>query len=334
MFRFENPYFLYLLLVIPVIWLVYVVVRHQRKRKLNAVIDADLREKLIPMHSLAKGWLKLSLYSLALISLIFAIANPQFGSRTEEVKRKGIDLMIALDVSNSMLAEDLYPNRLERAKRSIEELLKQLRSDRIGIVIFAGEAFIQLPITTDYSAAKLFLNSIETNMITTQGTDIGNAIDLSMQSFNFELPTSKAIILISDGEDHEQSAIKAIKSAAEKDVVVHCIGMGSEAGSPIPLYSNGQRIGFRKNKEDNTIVTKLNESMLTELAKIGNGVFVRASNADSGIPFIFDEIERMEKVEIGSKIYTDFEDRFQYLLIPALILLIIELIIPNTKSMW
>ncbi|MEX2597930.1 MAG: VWA domain-containing protein, partial [Salibacteraceae bacterium] len=211
---------------------------------------------------------------------------------------------------------------------------KQLRSDRIGIVIFAGEAFIQLTITTDYSAAKLFLNSIETNMITTQGTDIGNAIDLSMQSFNFELPTSKAIILISDGEDHEQSAIKSIKSAAEKDVVVHCIGMGSEAGSPIPLYSNGQRIGFRKNKEGNTIVTKLNESMLTELAELGKGVFVRASNADSGIPFIFDEIERMEKVEIGSKVYTDFEDRFQYLLIPALILLIIELIIPNTKSMW
>ncbi|MEZ4722497.1 MAG: VWA domain-containing protein [Flavobacteriales bacterium] len=325
---------LYLLAIIPVMWLGQFIYAAWRNKKLSSVIDPELIERLIPMKSRTKGWIKLSIYSLALASLILAIANPQSGSKMEEVKRRGIDIMVALDISNSMLAEDLYPNRIERAKRSIQELLTYLKSDRIGIVVFAGEAFVQLPITTDYSAAKLFLNSIEPELIATQGTDIGNAIDLCLKSFDADSPTSKSIILISDGENHEPEAVEAMKRAAEMGVVVHSIGMGSVEGAPIPVYSRGSRVGFRQNKEGNTVVTKLDENMLSQLAEQTGGMFIRASNAQSGMSYVFDEIEKMEKVDIGTKVYTDFEDRFQYLLLPALILLIIELIIPNTKSLW
>lgn len=334
MFRFEHPYLLYLLALIPLVWLIFLLQRRAKQKRLRSIIDPNLKSALVPMASKAKAWVKLVIYSLALIALVLALANPQFGSKTEEVKRKGIDLMIALDVSNSMQAEDLYPNRLERAKRSIEELLSYLKSDRIGIVVFAGEAFVQLPITSDHSAAKLFLNSIESNLIATQGTDIGNAVELCLNSFDMEAPSSKAIILISDGEDHEESANAAIQKAAEAGVVVHAIGMGSPDGAPIPIYQGGKRIGFRKNKEGNTIVTKLDDAMLSELANMSDGIFVRATNGESGMAYIFEEVERMEKVEIGAKVYTDYEDRFQWLLFPALFLLLIELIIPNVRSLW
>lgn len=334
MFRFEHPYYLYVLMLIPMLWIVQLVYERWRRNKLNAAIDSALHLQLIPRLSRSKIWIKLSIYSLALIALIVGVANPQSGAKQEEVKRQGIDIMIALDISNSMQAEDLYPNRLGRAKRSIQELLTYLKSDRIGIVVFAGEAFVQLPITTDYSAAKLFLNSIESNLIATQGTDIGAAINLCLKAFDPESPTSKAIIVISDGENHEEESAEAIDRAKEMGVVVHTVGMGSIEGAPIPLYNRGTRVGFRQNREGNTVVTKLNEHMLRELAEKTNGTFFRASNAQSGMDFMFEQIEKMEKVEIGTKVYTDYEDQFQFFLIPALILLIIELIIPNTKSIW
>ena len=334
MFRFEHPYMLYFLLILPLLWLGQIFWQRGRSKKLSATIDSDLQQRIMPLASKAKTWLKLSIYSLALVVFILGIANPQIGSKTEEVKRQGIDLMIALDISNSMNAEDLSPNRLERAKRSLKELLTYLKSDRIGIVVFAGEAFVQLPITTDYSAAKLFLDNIQPDLIATQGTDISNAIGLCLKSFDFDSPTSKAIIVISDGENHEEQSISMAEEAASKGVVVHSIGMGSVEGAPIPLYSRGQQLGFKKNQEGNTVVTKLNEEMLSDLASVTGGIFIRASNSESGMAYIFDEVERMEKVEIGTKIYTDYEDRFQFLLLPALILLIIELIIPNTKSIW
>ena len=334
MFRFEHPYMLYFLLILPLLWLGQIFWQRGRSKKLSATIDSDLQQRIMPLASKAKTWLKLSIYSLALVVFILGIANPQIGSKTEEVKRQGIDLMIALDISNSMNAEDLSPNRLERAKRSLKELLTYLKSDRIGIVVFAGEAFVQLPITTDYSAAKLFLDNIQPDLIATQGTDISNAIGLCLKSFDFDSPTSKAIIVISDGENHEEQSISMAEEAASKGVVVHSIGMGSVEGAPIPLYSRGQQLGFKKNQEGNTVVTKLNEEMLSDLASVTGGIFIRASNSESGMAYIFDEVERMEKVEIGTKIYTDYEDRFQFLLLPALILLIIELLIPNTKSIW
>lgn len=275
---------------------------------------------------------KFVLYTLSIVSLLIGLANLQFGTKLEEVKREGIDLMICLDVSNSMLAEDLSPNRLERSKRAIYQLIEKLHNDRLGIIVFAGQAYVQLPITTDYSSAKLFLETIGTDIVPTQGTSIGAAIDLALESFDFENGTSKSIVVITDGENHEDNAKESAISAMDKDITVHTIGMGSEKGGPIPVYKNGAQIDFRKDNAGNTVVTKLNESMLKEIAAAGNGSYVRASNANAGLGIIMNEIDKMEKKEFGSKSFKDYEDRFQLFLIIALVLLLIESFISNRKS--
>ncbi len=334
MFRFEHTYLLYFLAIIPMIWVAHVLYNRWKCEMIKAQFGSEVIGVMIPAITMAKTWIKLSVYSIGLAFLIIAMAGPQSGSKTEEVKRKGIDIMIALDISNSMMAEDLYPNRLERAKRSIQELLTYLKGDRIGIVVFAGESFVQLPITSDYSAAKLFLNSIETELISTQGTDIHNAIDKCISSFDENSPASKSIILISDGEHHEGDISSVLAKANEQDIIVHAIGMGSENGAPIPIYSRGKRVGFKQNRTGNTVVTKLDADMLASFANETGGIFVRASNTESGMAYVFEEIEKLEKVELGTKVYTDFDDQFQYFLLPALILLITELIIPNTRSKW
>lgn len=275
---------------------------------------------------------KFAFYVLAMLFLLVGLANLQFGTKLDEVKREGVDLMIALDVSNSMLAEDLSPNRLERAKRAIYQLIEKLHNDRLGIIVFAGDAYVQLPITTDYSSAKLFLETIGTDIVPTQGTAIGSAIELAMESFDFENGTSKSIIVITDGENHEDDASGAAASAYAEGVAVHTIGMGAEKGAPIPIYKNGAQIGFRTDNTGNTVVTKLNETMLKDIASAGGGSYVRASNANAGLGIIMNEIDKLEKKEFGSKSIKDYEDRFQAFLIVALILLVIEFFISNRKS--
>ena len=240
--------------------------------------------------------------------------------------------MICLDVSNSMLAEDLSPNRLERSKRAIYQLIEKLHNDRLGIIVFAGQAYVQLPITTDYSSAKLFLETIGTDIVPTQGTSIGSAINLAMESFDFENGTSKSIIVITDGENHEDDAMNAAIEASDKGVIVNTIGMGSEKGGPIPVYKNGAQVDFRKDNTGNTVVTKLNEKMLKEFATAGNGSYVRASNAKGGLDKIMSEIDKMEKKEFGSKSFKDYEDRFQIFLIIALFLIVLENFISNRRS--
>jgi len=333
MFRFEHIEFFWALLMLPLFVMLFLSAAAWRKRALKGFADHQLLRDLIPDQSSGKPITRFVLFTLAYIFLVIGLANPQIGSKLEEVKREGVDLMIALDVSNSMKAEDLSPNRLERAKRAIEQLLDQVTNDRIGVVVFAGDAFVQLPITTDYQAAKLFLSSISTNSIPTQGTNIGNAIELSLESFDFEDKTSKAIVVITDGENHEPNAIEAAEAAAEKGVIVHTIGMGSAQGAPIPVYtSRGQSAGFAKDKQGNTVVTQLNEKMLVDLASAGNGSYQRATNASSGLDKIFNEIEKMEKVEFGSKVYTDYEDRFQYFIGVAIFFLLLELLISDRKN--
>lgn len=334
MFRFEHIDFLWGLILIPVLIIAYALRNRWRKKILNKLGDAEVVQQLLPPISKSKRNTKIVLYCFAFISLIIGLANPQYGTKLEEVKREGIDLMIALDVSNSMLAEDLSPNRLQRAKRSIEQLLNRLHSDRIGIIIFAGQAYTQLPITTDYGAARLFLETINTDMVPTQGTAIGAAIELALESYNFESPTSKALIIITDGENHEDNATEQAQKAAELGVVVHTIGMGSTKGTPIPVYQKGVQIGYREDQEGNTVVTKLNEPMLQEIAATGNGIYVRATNANAGLDIILDEINALEKTEYGAKMYTDYEGRFQLFIAFALFLLILELLLSERKSKW
>ncbi len=321
-----------LAIVIPLIVLVFLFIQNWKKRKLKQFSSNDIVKRLMPNVAKKLPILKFVLYTLAMFSLLLGIANLQYGTKLEEVKREGVDLMIALDVSNSMMAEDLSPNRLERAKRAIYQLIEKLHNDRLGMIVFAGEAYVQLPITTDYSSAKLFLETIGTDIVPTQGTAIGSAIDLAIQSFDFENATSKAIIVITDGENHEDDAVQSAAAAAEMEVTVHTIGMGSENGSPIPIYTNGKQVGFRTDNAQTTVVSKLDENMLKQIATAGEGTYVRATNANAGLGIIMNEINKMEKKEFDSKSYRDYEDRFQPFLIVALLLLIVEFFISNRKS--
>lgn len=333
MLRFEHTQLLWLLAFIPLLILLYLWVRMWKRKALKALGDQKTVRLMIPEVSFSRPGLKFVLYLLALTSLILAAANPQIGTKVEEGKRNGSDLMILLDVSNSMLAGDLAPSRLESAKRAISQMIDNLRADRIGIIIFAGEAYVQLPITTDYSAAKLFLGNISTDIVPTQGTAIGAAIEMGMKSFNLVNGTSKAMILMTDGENHEDDAVRAAKNAASKGVSIHVIGLGSPQGAPMPIYQNGNPIGFRKDEKGETVVSKLNEEMCKEVAQAGNGAYVRASSANSGLGIVMDQIAKMEKKTYDSKVFKSYEDRFQIFLALALVLLLVEFFISNRKNL-
>src|ERR1700761_6582164 len=244
MLRFAHTGFLWGLAIVPVFVLLFIAVSRWKRKSIAALGDKGIVKLMMPEVSLSRPLLKFIFFIVAYGFLVIAAADPRIGSKMEEVKRKQADLMILLDVSNSMLSQDLAPNRLENAKQAIAQLIDNLHNDRIGIVVFAGEAYVQLPITTDYSAAKLFLNTINTNMVPTQGTAIGAAIDMGMRSFDFKNGTGKAMIIITDGENHEDDAVAAAKNAADKDVMVNVIGIGSAQGAPIPIYQGNKQVGF------------------------------------------------------------------------------------------
>lgn len=330
--QFQNSYFFFAFLVIPMIILVYFLMLRWRKKARARFGDTEVISKLYPEASETKRTWKFILFTIAFALLILGLINPMIGTKLENVKRNGADLMICLDVSNSMKAEDLSPNRLERAKLAIDRLLQKLDGDRVGIIVFAGEAYVQLPITSDYSAAKLFLESINTNLVPTQGTNIGEAIRLSIKSFGKDEGKNKAIIIITDGEDNEAAGVQAAELAAEKGISIHTIGMGSVQGAPIPEYRNGQQEGYKKDKSGNTVVTKLNEQILQEIAATGSGVYVHATNSDAGLNSVLDAIDKLEKKQFESKMYSDYEDRFQWAIAPALLLLLIETFISERRS--
>jgi len=332
MFQLENIYYLYALGLIPLFLIIYWFSNRWRKKAVKKYGDLLVIQQLFPDVSKTKRTWKFILYTVAFTLIIIGIVNPQIGTKLEEVKRNGADLMICLDVSNSMKAEDLQPNRLEKAKQAISKLVDKLEGDRIGIIVFGGEAYVQLPITTDYSAAKLFLESINTDMIPTQGTAIGSAIDLAMESFGKDEGKNKAIIVITDGENHEDDAIRATEKASEKGITIHTVGMGSTEGTPIPVYKGNVREGFRKDKEGNTVITKLNEQVLQEIAAAANGIYVRASNSDTGLNHVLGAIDKLEKKQFESKMYSDYEDRFQWFIAAALLLLLIETFLTERKS--
>ena len=335
MFKFGQIEFLYALGLIPFLIIIFIMMLKWRKKALAAFGERAVIVQLMPDVSDSKTRLKLVLQLLAFAFLVIAMAAPQTGAKLEEVKREGVDLMIALDVSNSMLAEDLSPNRIERAKQAISKLVDNLKGDRIGIIVFAGEAYVQMPVTTDYGAAKLFLNTINTDIVPTQGTAIGTAIQLAIKSLESEQKQkSRAIIVITDGENHEDDALKETENAVKQGIAVHTIGMGSPSGGPIPVYRDKRPVGYKTDKEGNTVVTKLNEAMLQQIAVAGNGVYVRATNAQGGLNIIMEEINKMEKQEFASKMYTDYEDQFQYFIALALLFLTLDFFISRRKSKW
>ncbi len=332
MFRFEHTEYFYLLMLIPLLTVVFFWMIYWKKKALNNYGEMSVIYRLIPAVSNGRLMLKFAILMLAFTMLVFGLANPQIGSKLVEGERKGIDIMVALDVSNSMLAQDIEPNRLERAKQAISKLVDKLGNDRIGMVVFAGNAYVQLPITTDHSAAKMFLSTISTKVVPTQGTAIGEAIELAEQSFDDETH-SRAIVIITDGENHEDDAVKIAKTASEKGIFVFTIGMGLPQGSPIPeIDKYGRQTGFKKDRQGNTVVTKLNEDMLQQIASAGNGIYVRANNTQAGLSKVFEEINKLEKTEFESKMFSDYEDRFQYFIALSILFLILELLIFERKS--
>ncbi len=332
MYQFENSYFIYAFGIIPVFVLLFFIIKRWRKKTILIFGDLAVVNKMMPDISLAKRNWKFILFCFALMFLIVGLINPQAGTKLEEVKRTGADIVLCLDVSNSMNAEDLYPTRLEKAKQAISKLIDKLEGDRLGVIVFAGKAYVQLPITTDYAAAKLFLQTINTDMVPTQGTAVGSAIELAMESFGKDEGKNKAIIIITDGENHEDDAVKAAEKAAENNIMVCTIGMGSEKGGPIPIYRGTVREGFRKDKDGNTVITKLDEQSLQQIAYSGGGAYVRATNADSGLGSIMESINQLEKKQFETKMFSDYEDRFQWFVAIAFLLLVIELFISERKS--
>lgn len=335
MLRYEHIEYLNLLFTIPLLLIAIMIFGNWRKKALETFGDNELVNRLMITFSKKRKNIKNLLFILMLIFLIIGISNPQIGTKIEEVKREGVDLIIAIDLSNSMMAEDIKPNRLERAKQAISKLIEQLKGDRIGLVVFAGEAYVQLPITTDYSAANLFLSSINSSVVPTQGTEISKAIDLSIESFDMENGQNKAIIIITDGENHDEKAIESAKKSSELGIIIHTLGMGLSKGGPIPIYNNyGTQNGYRKDREGNTIVSKLNENLLIQIANAGQGKYTRANNSKAGLSTLFTEINKMEKKEIGTMIFTEYKDRFQLFLIIALLLLIFDLFLLERKNNW
>ena len=326
MLIFGDWEFLYLLLMVPVFLIGYGALRALRGRRVKQLGDPALVEQLMPSRSRSKGWVRMVLFCLAFAFFVIGLARPRTGARLAERKTRGAEIIVALDVSNSMLARDYSPNRLERAKLSIARLTDRLQDDRIGLVIFAGTSFVQLPVTTDYVSAKMFLNSIDTGSIPVQGTAIGDAIRLSIKSFSAQSEKSRVIIVISDGENHEDDAVAAAKQAAELGIKVYTIGVGSAEGQPIPMDGD-----LMKDREGNIVVTKLNEPMLRDIARAGGGAYIHAGGEEFGLNPIIQDIRKMEDEEFGSVVFEEYDEQYMYFFGVALLLFVIEMLIGERK---
>jgi Ca-activated chloride channel homolog len=333
MLRFGHSVLLWALVLVPVLVVLFLAVRRWKRKALLALGERSVINRIIPDVSFKRPTLKFILFIIAYGLLIIGLADPQIGTTTDDTQHKGADIMIVLDVSNSMLSQDFAPNRLENAKMAIAQLIDHLKDDRIGIVVFAGEAYVQLPMTNDFSAAKLFLNTINTNMVPVQGTAIGAAIDMGVKSFDFKDGAAKAIVLLTDGENHEDDAVAAAAAAHEKGIVIHVIGYGTTQGSPIPIYdANGKENGFHLDSAGHTVVSKLDENMCREIAVAGAGTYFHATSANSGLGYAMNQINKMQQKAYDTKTFKDFEDRFQFFLVLTLALLVIEFFIANRKN--
>ena len=326
---FAESKYLFLLLLIPLFIIIQTVVLKLRKRRLEKFGDEALVKELMPSYSKAKVWLRLSLFLLAFFFFVLGISRPQMGAILKEHKTRGAEVMIVLDVSNSMLAEDYSPNRLERAKLTISRVVDKLRDDRIGLVVFAGNSFVQLPITTDYVSAKMFLGSISTESIPIQGTAIGDAISTALRSFSAQSDRSRAIIVITDGENHEDDPVAAASQAAEMGVRVFTIGIGSPEGKMIPFEGD-----YLRDKEGNPVVTRLDEAVLQDVAAAGKGLYVRAGNSEFGLNPIIEEIVRLDDEEYNSIVFEEYDELYMYFFAMALFFFVLEMLIGERRSKY
>jgi len=324
MFRFAEPEYLYLLLVVPLLTLIFVFYRIRKRKNIAAFGDPDLLKGLMPNVSTVRPTAKFIMQMVVLMLLVVVLARPQFGTKAEEVKRQGIEVMITLDISNSMMATDVAPNRLAKSKQILSQLIDNMSNDKVGLVVFAGDAFTQLPITADYVSAKMFLSTISPKLIARQGTAIGSAVDLAIKSFNPKSPASKAIILITDGENHEDNAVEAARLAQKEGIVVHVIGMGRPEGAPIPVDGT---MSFWKDKDGNVVVSKLNEPICNDIASAGQGLYVRADNTNAALRAVSKELDQLAKTELTTTTFSNYNEQFQSFAIIALVLLLMDIFV-------
>ena len=326
MLVFANAIFLYLLLLVPLIPALYAVKRILARRRLRRFGDEELVRALMPHRSVAKGWIRTILFTLGFFCFVLGLARPQIGAKLSHRETKGAEIMICLDVSNSMLAEDYSPCRLERAKLAITRLVDKLQDDRIGLIVFAGSSFVQLPITTDYVSAKIFLSSISTDSVPVQGPAIGDAILSAAKSFSSQSEKSRAIIIITDGENHEDDAVDAARQAAELGIKIYTIGVGSLQGQPIPV--DGELL---KDKDGNIVVSRLDEGTLREVASAAGGAYVHAGNEEFGLNPIIDDIRRMEDEQFNSVVFEEYDEQYMYFFAAALLFFVLEILVGERR---
>jgi len=335
MIQFDEKIYFYLLAVIPVLIFLFVLLQIWKKRTQKKFADLSLLKRLTPDRSNFKSSLKLLFFIIGIAFLTLGLVNPKIGTKLETVKREGVDIVFAVDVSKSMLAEDIAPNRLEKAKRLVSEIINQLASDRIGIIAYAGQAFPQLPITTDYGAAKMFLQSMNTDMLTSQGTAINEAIELATTYYNDAEQTNRVLFIISDGEDHsEGSTLEAVEKAVEEGIRVFTIGVGKTKGAPIPIKRNGVVESLKKDAQGEVVITKLNEEILIDIAEDGNGEYINGMDTEEAVELIKEQLLQMDKKEFEAKQFAEFKDQFQWFLGIGLLFLFLDVFVLDKKTKW
>ena len=335
MIQLDEKIYFSLLFIIPVMVVLFVLLQIWKKTTQNKFAESVLLKRLTPSRSRTKATLKLLVLSLGLSFLVLGLVNPKIGTKMETVKRQGVDIVFAVDVSKSMLAEDIAPNRLEKSKRLVSEIINQLASDRIGIIAYAGQAYPQLPITTDYGAAKMFLQSMNTNMLSSQGTAIDAAIELASTYFDDEEQTNRVLFIVSDGEDHsEGKATDAVELAVDEGIRVYTIGVGKTKGAPIPIKRNGVIESLKKDRNGEVVMTRLNQEILEEIASEGNGTYIDGTNTEEAVSFIQDELDQMDKKEFEAKQFAEFKDQFQWFLGAGLFFLFLDVFLLDRKTRW
>ncbi|MCR5298611.1 MAG: VWA domain-containing protein [Paludibacteraceae bacterium] len=336
MFRFASPEFLYLLIIIPMLIGLHLLDLRRRRGKMDRMGERKLVKQMSPDYSGKRRDLKYILLTVAVLFCILLLARPQFGSKVDTVHRQGAEVIVALDVSNSMNATDIEPSRIEHAKRIVEQLMDKMENDKVGLIVFAGNAYVQIPITSDFVSAKMFMSSISTSMVATQGTAIGAAIDMARNSFGMtgeerKGKVGRSIIVVTDGENHEDDATAAAKRAVGDEIIVNVIGIGSPQGAPVPEEGTQS---FKKDANGQTVISKLNEAMCAEIAKAGNGIYVRADGSDHAQKVIGKAIDSIAKSNVESKIYSEYDEQFQWVIVVVLLLLIVELFVSERKNKW
>ncbi|RIV34839.1 VWA domain-containing protein [Flagellimonas lutimaris] len=335
MIQFDEKIYFYLLAIIPVMVLAFFFLQIWKKKTQKRFANSSLLKRLAPNRSSFKSTVKLAFLLAGLVFLVLGLVNPKIGTKLETVKREGVDIVFAIDVSKSMLAEDIAPNRLEKAKRIVSEIINQLASDRIGIIAYAGQAYPQLPITTDYGAAKMFLQSMNTDMLSSQGTAINAAIDLASTYYDDSQQTNRVLFIVSDGEDHSESATtNAVEKATQNGIRVYTIGVGQAKGAPIPIKRNGIVESLKKDNQGEVVITKLNENVLTEIADRGNGEYIDGSNTESAVEYIKEELNRMDKTEFEAKQFAEYKDQFQWFLAAGFLFLFLDIFVLDRKTQW